>query len=661
MMIVEIPGVGNVEFPDDMSPEAVADAVGAMTKATQVKPNPDGTYGTPPPGMVLNPATGQMEDLTDPKNPNVPTGKLAAGVLGLGQGLAFNGFDETVAGLGAIAGGDYEYELAVAREAEARARKDHPWIYNPLSIGGAIASSLGIGKALGVTPATTVKGRAAQGAGFGLMEGALSGLGAGEGVNDRFRTAAAQGGLGLAIGAAVPVGLEGVRKALAPAVGGARALTGNANAPAASRAVRSAMERAGMTADDAEAAIQLATREGQPGYVLADALGYSGQRALAGASRVPTNARQEVADFLMTRQAGQAGRVGQFAREALDVADTAQKYTDDLVAARGAAADTAYEAARQNAGAVNLNGAIDVIDTALGRDPILGETALSKGPIGTRLTALRARMASGGEQLIDFDTVLNIKSDIFGQIQNLRKAGKTVPKELSDVYGALDAALENASSGYRAANDGYRTASAVIGSVDQGAAAARPSVRAEDTIPRYQGLTPDQQAAFRTGYADPLLARVEASPPGVNAARAFTTPKLQSELGAMATDPALFSRRIGRENTMFATQNAVLGGSKTADNLADMADAASFDYGPLASVMQGRFGEAAAKLGMKVVDAGRGVNTATREEIARMLLSKDPKKALAAGILADTLYARRAFAGEALGRNIVRGLLPTGQ
>jgi len=47
----------------------------------------------------------------------------------------------------------------------------------------------------------------------------------------------------------------------------------------------------------------------------------------------------------------------------------------------------------------------------------------------------------------------------------------------------------------------------------------------------------------------------------------------------MAPGNDLLQRRLGREMTMFETRNAALGGSKTADNLAD-ADALGIDPSP---------------------------------------------------------------------------------
>lgn len=96
-------------------------------------------------------------------------------------------------------------------------------------------------------------------------------------------------------------------------------------------------------------------------------------------------------------------------------------------------------------------------------------------------------------------------------------------------------------------------------------------------------MTPEEQAAFRAGYADPAIARLESASlsPTTNKARILQTPKIRDELQAFspADNTQVLGRRIGREQRMFDTAAAALGGSKTADNLADASDMAKLDPG----------------------------------------------------------------------------------
>ena len=617
-----------------MDEYAKAEAAGDHTRADQLLAEASYTAtqdGSAPAGVAYNPANGRMEDLT--LRPNGGRGQAAA--QGLGQGLGFGLMDETVGALyGATGPGSYDqnrdYALASMRADLDSARKNYPVTAYGAEIAGGAASSMAGASALGLQAAPTVAGRAVQGGAIGAGEGALYGFGAGSGdIADRAWSAGKGFLLGGATGAAAPYAIEGVRQGFDKAVAGPVAsMRSGASEVRASRAVQSALERSGRTVDEIDRAIRGAAGEGQPMYAVADAMGTSGQRMLAGAARTPGAARQEIIEYLAGRQDGQADRLGRFVSEALEAPDTAAARISSLKAQRGAAATTAYDAARQGSGAVNLNDAIQTIDDLMKRNPILGESALGKTDMGGKLSDLRGKLTNDASQLIDFDDVLSVKQDLGSVIKQAKKSGG-VPPELAKVYGALDAALENASPAYRQANDNFARASKVIDQVDAGKAATSSRVRADDSVSIFNSLSPEEQAAFRAGYADPVIARIESQAPGVNSARALTTPKAQTELGAMANDPALLSRRVGRENDMFRTMNAASGGSMTADNLADIADVNAFNANPIINLLTGRWGAAATQLGDKAINTVMGRNTATREEIARLLMSGDVKKAVA--------------------------------
>lgn len=627
--------------------------------------------GIAPAGTSFDPQTGQMPNLRDANSPYIqPSTQGRAAAMGLGQGLGFNAMDEAVAGLSAATDGAAEgrFTLDRAREDQRRLQEQNPWTYGGAQIGGATAtalSGLGAARTLGLSAPTTAMGVAGEGAALGAAEGALSGFGSGEGVGDRAQKALLYGLIGGGIGGAAPSVVSGVRKGTDAVIGGplsaigsglrngVSAATGGMVSPAgpnigrASGAVAGTMRRAGMTPDDVSAALRQAMDEGQPEFTIADALGTAGQRKLAGVAIATPDARPTIANALLERQAGQSGRVGRFIQEGLGVTDTAAQRTAALTADRKAAADLAYEAARAGAGPVNLNGTLETIDALLRRDPILGETALSQGPIGTRLNALRNRMQAGGEQLIDFDSVLNMKSDL----TSARMSGRGAP-EMFPVERALDSALENSSQGYRVANDGYRTASGMINAVDHGAGNARATVRGADTTAAYLRLPPEQQQPFRTGFADPILARIENQPPGVNSVRALTGDGTVAKLNTMASDPALLQRRLGREDTMFGTQQAALGGPQTALNAVDAGDSnagaalVGMMTAPKTTIMQG--------IGRGIGNLATGQSATTRAEIARMLMSRDVQGALQPAMLADQRMGSQNRAVEALIRALVR-------
>ena len=661
MIEVQLPDGTILEFPDNTSQDVMRNAIMSLQPATAQK-NPDGTYGQAPEGMIANPMTGQMtnRDLLGAQSEPSRAGAIAGGAM---QGLGFGFGDEAMGLAGMIEGGP---EMGTFRREQARGMLEaqeaaSPWTYGGAQVAGAVGSSLAGGAAAGLQAAPTLAGRAVQGAGMGAVEGALYGAGMGEGMADRATGAATMGALGGLVGAAAPYAVQGVRTGFDRAVGGPIASMRTAPSQVrASQAVQTALDRSGKTVDDVTAALTAARTAGQPEYMIADALGNPGQRMLSGIARQPGNARTEITDFLTNRQTDQgrriAGALDTGFNDPANVGRTAQQVTTRLEDARTAAANTAYPAARADAGPVNLQGPLEAIDGALrGVNSIDGgTTGLAETAVGRRLASLRGQLESGNYATINFDEVLETKQELGRAIAAITKRGESVPPAIGKVYGELDKALEASSNGYRAANDGFRQASRVIDAVDQGTTMAGARARVGDNLQTYGAMTPDQQAAARAGYIDPIIGKIENAAPGVNNARPLLSPGFQAEAGAMARNPQELADFIRREQTMFETGTQAMGGSRTADNLADIADAKGFDVGPILNILAGRFGPAAQQVAGKAGSALMGRNTATREEIARLLLSPDLQAALQPALRKQLAVGKQSQVVEALMRGLER-------
>jgi hypothetical protein len=272
------------------------------------------------------------------------------------------------------------------------------------------------------------------------------------------------------------------------------------------------------------------------------------------------------------------------------------------------------------------------------------------------LTKYRQRLAATNPpdgllsvELSDFNRVLNVKQDLWDDIQAAKQAGRrNEADELGKIYRELDASLESASDGYRSANDNFRAASGDIETVDAGRAADNSRRRSTDTIaefdrlpadptgtalPASAGAQPYQQQsrpAFRTGYADSLIARSESQSSGANRAIPLQTPKRSAEIDAFATDAPRLQSQIAREDTMAETRQIAIGGSRTANNEANIDDVQSFDLGMLANIFAGNFKPAAIQGAQKVATMATGRNEATQKLIADALLSNDPTVLVAA-------------------------------
>lgn len=204
---------------------------------------------------------------------------------------------------------------------------------------------------------------------------------------------------------------------------------------------------------------------------------------------------------------------------------------------------------------------------------------------------------------------------------------------LAPMLQRLDAALANSSSGYRRANDTFARQSRDIEAIASGQGASSGG-RFANNVSDYNALSPQGQASFRVGYGDVKQGQLEKYRAGRNAADWLLTPKTETELSAMSqyqgptvpggNNPANeIERRLGLENTTSQTRNAVLGGSRTAENLADM-EGAGVDprlFAALGQLAQGRVKDAMSSGGQFISTYGGGNTPAVREQLAKLYLS----------------------------------------
>lgn len=599
--------------------------------------NPDGTYGQVPEGWFLDPTIGAYTS-RDGIKANMSTSRGGAAARGAGAGLTFNLDDEAQA-LGAyLRGGE---DLGRFRLEQARAQQEldeeaHPYASMGGQVAGAMApAALSAPLAMG----RGIAGTMGRGAVLGAIEGAAHGAGSGEGLEGRAKEAGMGAAVGGTVGAAAPGVIAAGKKVANPLIS---AVTRQPSQSRVSRGLLETLRQSGRTVDDVADDVKNAALEGQGEFRLMDALGNAGQRRASGLTRAGGDGATEIAEYLEKRQLGQPERISGFVDDAFGMGgDTAKARAAALTEARNTTANAAYDAARGNSAPVDVRGALSVIDARTGG--MTGSGVAGDG-IDAKLMRYRSRLAadvkatpkktnSVAAPITDFNRVLGVKQAVQDDIGAAVRAGRNnEARELGKLVAALDEALEGASDGYRAANDGFREASRVIDAVGEGASMSRPGQRAADTTARFNAMTPEQQAAARVGYGDSLLSRLEAnSSPTANRAKPMQSPKVETERAAMALDPDLLARRLERENAMWSVQNRALGGSRTADNQADI-EATSGVVGGLVDAMRmaANFnpGDAAKRATEAIGPAMRGENEATRVALARALLSADPKSVL---------------------------------
>lgn len=602
----------------------------------------------PPPAGFTVEAPAENSDFAklitgEKRKPSFEGGMSGAAALGAADAGSFGFGDELGAALGSTSeylaglitgekGRSYDELVGKMRDQDRRAKEANPGSYLTGQIGGAIAQGGGLARG-GLSLASNAISRGSNlarvalgGAIDGAALGAVHGLGSGEGVDGRIKSGTA----GLIGG--------GVLGGVAPlAIAGAQQVGGMAAAPIAARifperyaqrAIGEGIRRSGMSVDEVTDALTRANADGQGMFTVADALGNSGQRMLSTVARNPSEARQGVIEALQGRQVGQGDRLASFLAEGFEAPDTAAQRVANLTSQRTATANANYSAARDNAGAVDPTRAIAAADEFLGVGGSLPRTGIADDSIEGAVSRARSYLTDGESILSDFNGSMRAKQELDAMIEGARPA---VQRQLIPIRNALDEALESASPNYAAARDAFRQQSRAIDAVETGTNAASGRMRSADTIPAFNAMTPEQQAAFRAGYADPLITRIEgtAMSPTTNKARGLITPKTGEEFPAFAVPGRAdqMGSRIAREQRMFETSNAALGGSKTADNLADAAEMSKFDPGVMSSLMSLDVPGALMAGARRVMGEASGTPPRVIEQIAQALMETNPQAA----------------------------------
>lgn len=391
----------------------------------------------------------------------------------------------------------------------------------------------------------------------------------------------------------------------------------------AQRQVARAISESGQTPQQIGQSVMDAAAEGQPEFTVGDAMGNAGQRMLSTVARAPGEGRTAVVDALEGRQGTQGRRISNALAEGFDSPQTAAQTEAAMTAARNDAANAEYGAVRADAQPVDVVGTINHIDRIIGTEPgqVLTEPNDS---IESVLTQFRRRLARVNPD--DFAAVQRIRGEMADAAQNAAQSGYgNRARLIRGAVAQLDTAMENASAGHLAANQNYAQASRNIEAIDAGRAAATRG-RTEDTIPAFQALPPEGQAAFRAGYVDPLIAQTQGAAVGVNKARPLLNDAFRTEAEAMAPGNALMQRRLAREQTMFETRHQALGGSRTADNMNDHAAMAIDPHlvGAVSHILHGNIGGAVSSVGRLMANGWTGNTPAVRQEVARILLQRAP-------------------------------------
>jgi len=536
------------------------------------------------------------------------------------NGITFGFGDKAIAKVDELVGrGSYDDRLAI-RRGETEASRERAGLPGAAAeIGGSVIPAVKAVQ-LGLTATRLpglwgrLGGMAIDGAGYGALAAA---------GNDK----------DIGTGAAVGAGLGAAGQAATNVISKiAKPITSRFFPQKATREVLTkAMDEAKTSPQAIARDLAKARADGQDSYAVMDALGYPGQRLARTVVRTPNEGRTPMVEFLNKRQAGQGRRVSSALTEGFGDPATALQRVKQLKDTRKAGGDVNFTAARASAGSVNVNNVIAKIDGIVGK-PSTNIPGISDDTIGGLMGRVRSMLVGrdGRAQLIDFDTLLRVRKDIGDMASAAFRAGKSNQySTLKSVMDEFDKSLAAASKDYRKAMTQFADDSRVIDAVDTGRKAAMGG-RFEDTIPAFQGMKPEQQAAFRAGYADPLIANVQQAAPGVNKVRPLLNDAFEQEFPAFAApgQAGRLNQRIAREQTMFETRDQALGGSRTDMNLGDEADFGLLDPSVLGNLLSGNFTGAVKNAVLQGISALKGQPPSVRKMLSNALRVTDRDVAL---------------------------------
>ena len=588
-------------------------------------------------GGVLDPRTNTYKNQQMLAEQAGPPSKLSAAITGGFQGTSLGWGDEMLGGVARVTeGSDYGPMRREQSRGIAAADADaHPFISGGAEIAGNISSALPAAK---LASGASMGGTMLRGLGLGAAEGAVYGGGKGEGAADKVAQAAQFGALGGVLGGVMPPITAAGHKAGRALWDLGSSRIGLGNEGRARRMIEETLSNSGKDLPDVTQAVGRAAADGQDGFRLMDAMGDAGMRRASGITRSGGPGAEELAQFLRQRQTDAPERMASFVDDAFGMGGKTREAVQTTVKKnRKTVADSLFDQAARDADPVDVRAVVSSLDQTISK---MTNSGIEPPKVVSEFIKLRRKLAGAAPDgapttLSDYESVLTLWREVRDQIDAAFKSGgsgASVGEALKPIEAKLRASLEDSSDLFKFATANYRAGSEVLDAFDVGADAMRINTRAPDNIAKFNALTEQQQRAARYGYGDKLIARIEgklADAPDVS--REIASTKRKAETAAMSVDPALFKARTKREAEMFRTFNRALGGSKTADNLEDIADVGVLaDLSRAAgSAAGGNAGGVTSNLWNVAKPYLTGNNEQTRALVAQMLQSQDPAATMA--------------------------------
>lgn len=539
----------------------------------------------------------------EPESPGMVTGSINA----FTQGGTFNFGDELAGMMG--------MDTRALRESDRAFRSEHPVADFAARSAGTIATTLAVPqlRRLGATTGGGVIGAAgaagdaddgslgdrAMAALMGGTVGAASGAVLEHAVSPLARMGydmARAGGKKLASAFTTDAGAAAAGKAASPnvATGGGfappNAARGKAGVVDPVRSVardlmpRSPKERAQslvlekLRDDDLtpQAIRDLALSSSKP-RALADLAGENTLGLQRGARSIPSRAKNQIAEALEERQAGQQARL---VGDATELTGSARSNTTQRIAQlaeeREAASAKAFAPLRELP-PQDATPLLEFLQTPAGQQAVKQAERIARNE---RRAFLPIFQEDGTARPLSFDDVQNIKlafDDLLGSNPATPLESGGLGKNNSRVIrGLKNAYLESADAmfpGYKEARDVFAGPSALMNALDEGSRFLK--MPQEEAAQAMAQLSASEREAFVEGAVNAVADKIESGMKTFDRSRVILPTQMQQRLKLLFPDEQSFGQFLSRAEEEAAMRNSyttTLGGSQTADKMAEQLD-----------------------------------------------------------------------------------------
>lgn len=595
--VIEVPGMGKVEFPDYMSDQEIAAAIDRNMQ-----------------GSVMAPSI--------PFSPRAEAARSAV------QGATFGFGEELEAALrtGAISGQQYEEMRNRLRAQQQAFQKEYPVAGGVTEFGGALAAPLGAYKALGragpvvqeAITGTTLPGQVARGAAVGGATGALTG--AGTATEDVSGKALETGVFGAAVGGVVPVAIQGAGKVIRNVL----TASGIGDQPgAASKMIANALKKENLSVDEARELLAEMQRVGVPRPVIAD-LGKGLQDLAYSAYVVPSGQKAATARFLESRMIDQPSDIvkGLVDRAGLGKNVNGYEYLNFLAENQKSAASSKYpEAYSKNVFAKDFRQFMDrpvfqeAYREAQKRASVYGDTLpdldifLSDRKVPTQVMH---QIKIGLDRIVERET-----DSVTNKVTGYGRDVATVRKEFNDLIKAKNPIYAKANAEF-ADNERIRSAFE--------AGQKYQKLEYKQAYDQLKKMNDAEKEAFRLGMMADVNSRLESFKGGDFARQIFKSDKQKSLMRYAFTDEGQyrdFVKYVDALEGQTKTAKALMGGSQTGERLATSEGAAELGQLAQSYATRGLTG-VAMDIARQGLARTKGISGETSAELQKRLFAVDP-------------------------------------